>query len=292
MKGSFVVLITLALAVGSMTASPIVRSEAGLSANGLTPLFEDCFGSDKGAASTNKDEHANWARRQSTGTLVDNLAAKVAMVFNCTAVSDEQAVQAFAAASGVVARRLSEPARVADNSCFSGDRGTLNPNDSVHASWARTKKRGEIRDNLIGKLGVALRCLKAGEPQVELFAEISALLARTPGGATGASAGDCSGRAYSLAGVDSPKYGTAFSVNWSAPRNHPANDFLAVYKANTSLSDPANRIGWAYIAAPDPCGVVNFWAVYEMKPGAYDLYIFHWGSTTPVSNGVRMIVKP
>jgi hypothetical protein len=262
-----------------------------LAANHLTSPFEDCFGADKGAASTSKTEHGNWARGQSPQTLIDNLATKIAMVFNCTAVSDAQAVQAFAEASGVVARRLSEPVRVKNQSCASGDRGVLEPNDSAHASWARTKKRGEIRDNLIGKIGIALTCLKAGEPQVELFAEISVILARTPGGATPASASDCSGRVYSLAGIDSPKYGAAFSVNWTAPRNHPSNDFLAVYKANSSLSDAGNRITWAYLSG-ETCGVVNLWAIYGMRPGAYDVYIFNWGSDKPVSNGVRLIVRP
>jgi hypothetical protein len=280
------------LAVCMMTASAMERSKDGQPANGSTLVFEDCFGSDKGAASTNKTEHANWARRQSTKTLVDNLASKIAMVFNCTAVSDDQAVRAFAEASGVVARRLSEPVRVADKSCFSNDRGVLDPNDSAHASWARTKKRDQIRDNLIGKIGVALKCLKEGEPQAELFAEISTILARTPGGATGASASDCSGRTYSLAGIDPPKYGTAFSVNWTAPRNHPSNDYIAIYKANTSLSVAENRITWAYLSDPGPCGVVNIWAIYGMKPGEYDVYIFNWGSSAPVSNGVRLVVKP
>jgi hypothetical protein len=292
MKGFFVVLIAFALAFGTMAASPMVRSDAELPANGLTPFYEDCFGSDKGAASTNKTEHANWARRQSTDTLVANLSSKIAMVFGCTAVSDDQAVEAFGKASGVVARRLSEPVRVADKSCFSGYNGVLDPNDSTHTSWARRQKRGEVADNFIWKIGIALRCLKAGEPQAELFAEISTILAWTPVGATPASASDCSGRVYSLAGIDSPKYGSSFSVNWTAPRNHPSNDYIAVYKANTSLTDPANRITWSYLSDPGPCGVVNMWAVYEMKPGAYDVYIFNWGSSSPVSNGRRLIVKP
>ncbi len=286
MRSIVVTLIMLAAASGTFAASSNVKTAAHLP---IASVFEDCFSADKGAGSTNKIEHANWGRSQSTGTLIGNLQAKIAMVFNCTAVSNEQAIQTFGAASGVIARRISEPVRVVDQACFGNDRGSRNPDDKVHANWARTQSRATYRDNLIWKVGVALRCLKTGEPQVELFAEISAMLARTPGG----DAGKCDGRTYRLPGIAAQKVGTQFAVNWCAPANRAKNDYIAIYKANSALID-ANRINWGYLSHPPPIagGFVHFWAIYGMTAGEYDIYIFNWGATAPISNGVRLVVNP
>lgn len=289
MKPLCIVLIALSFAAANVSAEPNEHREVPTPAASSDPFFEDCFAADKGAASTNKIEHANWARRQSTGTLISNLAAKIAMVFNCTAVSDDQAVRAFAAASGVIARRISEPVRVADTMCFANDRGSRNPVDSAHADWARRQSRATYRDNLIWKVGVALRCLKVGEPQVELFAEISSMLARVPIDATAASAGDCSGRVYSLAGIAPVRVGQKVTVNWSAPANHSEADWIGIFPDGTTPNGNGVLNDWRYVPK-GTCGHVYINA--PPKPGRYYVYYLENNTYKPIGGGRLLIVNP
>lgn len=287
MRSVIAALFALLFLAGTMSAN--ASASTTVSGTLSSTLFEDCFASDPGAGSTNKIEHANWARRQSTGTLIGNLQGKIAMVFNCTAVSNDQAISAFGAASGVVARRISEPARAADQNCFGNDRGSRNPDDAVHIGWARTQSRATYRDNLIWKVGVALRCLKAGEPQVELFAEISTILARTPVGATPASAGDCSGRVYSLAGVAPVRVGQQVTVNWSAPANHSATDWIGIFPEGQVPGSSGVLLDWRYVPK-GPCGYVYINA--PSKPGRYYVYYLENNSYKPIGGGRLLVVNP
>jgi len=140
------------------------------------PLFGDCFASDRGAGSTNKTEHATWARQQSMDTLISNLWAKIQMIYNCPDVSDEQAVTAFGEISTLIARRAP------DAGCFNGDRGIINTDPAVHQNWARARQRTQVRDNLGAKAAAALRCLTETN-RVDFFAEASVMLASVPSAA-------------------------------------------------------------------------------------------------------------
>ena len=54
-----------------------------------------CFASDPGAGNESKTAHYQWAQGKSADTLANNLAGKIAMVYNCDVVSGDQAARAF-----------------------------------------------------------------------------------------------------------------------------------------------------------------------------------------------------
>src|ERR1700752_3774590 len=109
-----------------------------------------CFASDLGAGVETKSDHYNWALNKNVDFLANNLAGKVAMVFNCNAVSDDQAARAFGQISALIAQRAP------DVRCFNGDQGALNTDAAGHEAWARSTSRTQVRDNLAWKSAAAI----------------------------------------------------------------------------------------------------------------------------------------
>jgi hypothetical protein len=240
-----------------------------------------CFASDPGAGSEQKQDHYSWAQNQSVDTLANNLAGKIVMVYNCDVVSGDQAARAFGEISALIARRAP------DARCFSGDRGAIDPNASAHEQWARTKSRAVVRDNLAWKAAAAIRCLDAGHNRLDFFATASATLARVPGGATPASAGNCNSGQYSLAGVPPTRTGGQITVNWTAPQNHSERDWIAIFADGVTPQEGAN-VGWQYVPQ-GPCGYILLTAP---APGKYYIYYLLDNGYSPGGGAVMLQVNP
>jgi hypothetical protein len=132
-----------------------------------------CFANDPGMASTNRNDHYNWAQRQDGARLEANMRNKINLLFNCPSVTDDQLSSAFADFSVVIARYAQNAA------CFRGDQGVINTDWSAHKEWARTKSRDQLLGNLQWKMAAAFKCLnRAG--QSSLFADSSVAAAKAP----------------------------------------------------------------------------------------------------------------
>lgn len=280
------ILSCIIFAAAVMPALPSAQTNWGNTIDARTNIFtdrlpfEDCFASDPGAGNTNKTDHANWARRQSLDTLISNLWAKIVMVYGCTVVSGDQAAKAFGEISSLIARRAP------DARCFNGDRGIINTDATVHENWARTKTRKEVRDNLGAKAVAALKCLNEGNNRIDFFAEASAMLARVPGGATAASSGNCNSETYSLAGIDPPRAGQQFTVNWTAPRNHSLKDWIGIYRAGDPIAS-TNITAWQYVPT-GPCGYLVF---HALPVGEYYVYYFKDFTFNAAGGGVKLTIR-
>jgi hypothetical protein len=250
-------------------------------AGSVTAAAQNCFAANPGAGNTNKTDHYRWAQSQSLDTLVNDLWAKIVMVYNCTSVSDDQAARAFGEISALIARRAN------DARCFNGDAGVINPDASAHERWARTKTRVEMRDNLGWKALAALRCLDAGNNRLDFFAEASAMLARVPGGATPASSGNCNSGQYSLAGVPPARQGQQITVNWTAPANHPDGDWIGMFPENATPAE-GRTVAWQWVPK-GPCGYVILTAP---GPGRYYIYYLANRGYSPIGGGVFLAVSP
>ncbi len=203
------------------------------------------------------------------------------MVYNCDAVSGDQAARAFGEISSLIARRAP------DARCFNGDQGAINSDAAGHEQWARTKSRAVVRDNLAWKAAAAIRCLDAGNNRLDFFATASATLARVPGGATPASAGNCNSGQYSLAGVPPTRTGGQITVNWTAPANHPERDWIAIFPDGVTPQEAANW-GYKYVG-PGACGYVLLTAP---PPGKYSIYCLGSGGFPPLGGAVTLVVNP
>ena len=139
-----------------------------------------CFPNDSGMASTNRDDHYNWAQQHDPAEVEANLKDKINLLFSCPSVSDDQLTSAFADYSIVIAKY------VQDVGCFGGDSGVTNTDWSAHKQWAREKDRAALLNNLQWKMGTAFKCLsRAG--QSSLFADSSVVTGRTPLAVSGTS---------------------------------------------------------------------------------------------------------
>ncbi|HEY3027299.1 MAG TPA: WSC domain-containing protein [Pyrinomonadaceae bacterium] len=145
-----------------------------------------CFDIDPGIGNTNRDDHYRWAQQQDSTKLMNNLAWKIGILFNCSSVSGDQLAKGFGQMSGIIADYVSNPA------CFNNDPAVTGKDRSAHERWARTKTREQVRDNLQWKAVAAMKCLDR-DYQVAFFADESVALARIPssdgGGAGGGGEG-------------------------------------------------------------------------------------------------------
>jgi len=245
-----------------------------------------CFASDMGAGVEDKSSHYNWAASRNADTVANNLAGKVAMVFNCASVTGDQLAQAFGQISSLIAR--SAP----DVRCFSGDQGVLNTDAAGHEAWARTKSRQQVRDNLAWKSAAAIRCLDPAHNRPEMFAAESVMLARVPGGAPSApvtppAVGGCNS-GYSLAGAPAARPYEQMMFPWTAPANHPRRDWIGIFPKNVIPAD-GKWIGWGYIA-DGGCGSMPLNA--PGQPGNYDAYLMSDDTVKVLSGPVSVVVNP
>jgi hypothetical protein len=240
-----------------------------------------CFASDPGAGNESKTAHYQWAQGKSADTLANNLAGKIAMVYNCDVVSGDQAARAFGEISSLIARRAP------DARCFGGDQGAIDTSAAAHEGWARTKSRTQVRDNLAWKAGAAIRCLDVGDNRQDFFAEASAMIARVPGGATPGSAGNCNSGQYSLAGVPPTRTGGQITVNWTAPANHSERDWIAIFPEGVTPNEGAN-VGWQWVPK-GPCGYV---LLNAPGPGRYNIWLLADGGYSPIGGAVSLLVNP
>jgi hypothetical protein len=166
--------------LGLVCTSVVIGAAVLFPVQARTDPNNPCFASDLGAGVEDKSSHYGWAASRNVDTVANNLAGEVAMVFNCASVSGDQLAQAFGQISALIAR--SAP----DVRCFNGDQGALNTDAAGHESWARTKSRSQVRDNLAWKSAAAIRCLDPAHNRPEMFASESVMLARVPGNAPSA----------------------------------------------------------------------------------------------------------
>lgn len=274
----------LLLAAMTLTAMPFGSTLKNTTPHNVSPMSEsfvpteDCFAANPAAGNTNKLDHAAWARNQTVDTLVNDLWAKIVMVYGCTIVSGDQAAQLFGELSGLIARRAN------DARCFNGDRGAINTDDAAHERWARTKTRTEVRDNLGAKAAAALRCLDAGHNRVDFFATASMYLAMSP---TRSGHGiNCNNGQYALAGVAPQRAGTGFSITFSAPANHSERDWIGIFPDGV-LPAESRTVGWQWV--PKGC---NGYVVLKAPttPGKYYIYYLQNGGFTPIGGGVALTV--
>jgi hypothetical protein len=243
--------------------------------------YNPCFASDMGAGVENKSDHYNWAASRSVDAVASNLAGKVAMVFNCSSVSGDQLARAFGQISRLIAQRAP------DVRCFNGDEGVLNTDAAGHESWARTKSRTQVRDNLAWKSAAAIRCLDAAHNRPDFFAEESVMLARVPGSAPSAppAAGplNCNGQ-WAVRAVSPVRAGSPVTINYSAPADHQTTAWIGL---GVDPGD-AGRI-WDRVPAGS-CGSIQLKA--PPTPGVYYAYIYPDNGYGNVGSPDRVVVDP
>jgi hypothetical protein len=245
-----------------------------------------CFASDNGAGVEDESAHYGWAVSRSADTVANNLSGKVAMVFNCSSVSDSQLTAAFGQISSVIAQQ-GLPV-----SCFNGDQGVLNTDAAGHESWARARSRNQVRDNLAWKSGAAIRCLGSPESRASLFAKESVMLARVPGSAP--SVPPAAGLTCGQWGVqpNTPiRAGQLFSMNWAAPANHSGYAWIGIAR-DGEPSDNGAQTAWEYLKNDaGTCGKRDFEKTVP-TPGVWVAYIYANNGYSAIAGPVRFVVDP
>jgi hypothetical protein len=137
-----------------------------------------CFGNDAGAASTNRADHLNWARRQNSGAIQENLVDKLDMLFQCDGFSAADAARAYADLSVAIVQNVKNAA------CFDNDPDQMSPDWNRHHQLVQHLDRLDILDALELKFEFAFKCLDR-EGQASLFADASVAAANIPLGQSG-----------------------------------------------------------------------------------------------------------
>ena len=170
-----------------LTLSRPARSSGETNTPAVAIQGSPCFAVDAGIGNTNRDDHFRWAQQVDSTKLMNNLAWKIGIVFNCSSVSGDQVAKGFGQMSGIIGDYVSNPA------CFNNDEAVTGRDRSAHERWARSRTREQVRDNLQWKAVAAMKCLNR-DNQVAFFADESAVLAHIPssdgggeGGGTGSS---------------------------------------------------------------------------------------------------------
>lgn len=139
-----------------------------------TPPGAGCFAADPGAGGMDAKAHYDWAAKQDTVTLANNLSYKIGLLFNCSSPTEGTLSAIFADISVLLTAYRMDP------SCFGGDVGVLNTNweDHYDAFRGRKDRRNLLRDNLSWKLASAIKCLQRDRSsQLSLFANASTKIA-------------------------------------------------------------------------------------------------------------------
>jgi hypothetical protein len=131
----------------------------------------NCYASDPGMASTNRNDHYDWAQRQDASRLKSNLKSKVNILYNCSTVGDEAFANAFADFSVVIAQN------VPNAPCFNNDQGVISTDRNGHYQWAKTKSKQQLYQNLLWKMLAAFNCLNDTAKKA-FFADLSVSIAK------------------------------------------------------------------------------------------------------------------
>jgi len=152
-------------------------AQAGLSSScgGGGGAASTCFAQDPGMASTNRNDHYDWAQRQDAARLEANLKTKIDVLFNCPVVNSDHLSSVFADASVIIARYVPQAA------CFRNDPGAVSTDYGAHQAWARPLDRRLVLNNLQWKVASALKCLDRAR-QASFFADLSVAIAKGAGG--------------------------------------------------------------------------------------------------------------
>jgi hypothetical protein len=260
MKRSLVVLVILLAA----SASQLWRTAASPAHKAILNAFafqgSRCFDVDPGIGNPKRDDHYRWAQQQDSTKLMNNLAWKIGILFNCSSVNDDQLAKGFGEMSGIIGDYVSNPA------CFNNEPNVTGRDRGAHERWARTKTREQVRDNLQWKAVSALRCLNR-DNQVAFFADESEVLAKIPsnndGGGNssgGGAGGNCQGTmGYAVTVTpNAVRPEGTFSVNVTVPGgNPPERSWVGLFKDDQSL----NKYG--YLEDIKPAFTRNFTAPKE-----------------------------
>lgn len=238
------ILLLMVLVLLSQVSS--LASSIGKTPHSIAEVFaiqdSPCFAIDPGLGNTNRDEHYRWAQQQDSTKLMNNLAWKIGILFNCSSVSGDQLAKGFGQMSGIIADYVSNP------TCFNDDPHVTGRDRSAHEKWARTKTREQVRDNLQWKAVAAMKCLNR-ESQLAFFADESAALARVPsssereggGGESGSGrgGGNCPGVAgYSVTiEPNTARIGDSITVRLTIPGgNPPQGSWVGIFKGDSYLN--------------------------------------------------------
>lgn len=220
--------------------------------------FQNCFAIDPAMGSIMRNDHYGWAQQQDSARLINNLTYKIGLVFDCSSVNGDQLARSFGTMSSIVANYASNPA------CFNNDAGVVNRNQYAHERWARFKTRTEVRDSMVWKTASAFRCLDRNR-QVAFFADLSAAVANVPNDNAGpASASNCRTESYSMAGVPPARPGQQVTVNYTAPSNHSAEDWIGIFR----IGGDRTNLDWKRVPQ-GPCGYI---LLVAPGPGEYKIY--------------------
>jgi hypothetical protein len=181
--------ITFLAALAMLTLWTLARpakTHGDVLASTMTPQGSPCFNVDPGIGNPSRDDHYRWAQQRDSNVLMNNLAWKIGIIFNCSSVNGDQLASGFGAMSGIIGDYVSNPA------CFNNDVAVTGRDRSAHERWARTKSREQVRDNLQWKAVAAMKCLNRDQ-QVAFFADESAALAKIPSGNGGGGGGGTGG---------------------------------------------------------------------------------------------------
>lgn len=241
---------------------------------GLAPSCEGgggsgCFANDQGMASTNRDDHFNWAQQQDAAHLQANLQSKINLLFNCSAVTDDQLSSAFADDSVIIAKY------VQDSACFGGDSGVIDTDWSSQKAWARTKSRSELLSNLQWKMAAAFKCLNR-TGQLNLFADSSVTTAKAPRAGSGTGSGTGGGTTGSGGRGASPGGTSGSSANWSGTwKNVNGTSTLTVSGNGTALTaseiwnngERHGQVTWKNCKVQGNNATCDWDGTYEGDPG-------------------------
>lgn len=244
-----------------------------------------CFASDTGAGVEDAGAHYGWALNRSADAVANNLAGKVAMVFNCNSVSDAQVAQAF----GQISRLIGQQGLPV--SCFDGDQGVLSTDAAGHEGWAQARSRSQVRDNLAWKSAAAIRCLPTAERRASLFGDESAMLARVPGSAPSAPAPTTATNAQWVVTPQTPiRAGQKFTMSWSVPPNHSNDAWIGIVKAGEAPGK-GSGVSWEYLHNAGTSGSRQF-THPAPSPGVWDAYIYPEYGFEPVVGPFTFVVDP
>lgn len=240
-----------------------------------------CFSSDTGAGVEDESAHYGWALSRSADTVANNLAGKVAMVFNCSSVSDAQLATAF----GQISRLIAQQGLPV--SCYGGDQGVLKTDAAAHESWALARSRSQVRDNLAWKSAAAIKCLGSAESRASLFGTESAMLARVPGAGPSA---PVAGASWSVTPTTPIRSGVKFTMSWSAPANHSDKAWIGIVRAGEKPENGA-RTSWEYLDNAGTSGSRQF-AYPAPTPGVWEAYIYPDNGYAPSAGPYAFVVDP
>jgi hypothetical protein len=199
-----------------------------------------CFSSDPAMASTNRDDHYNWAQTQNGSQLEANMKSKINILNNCPSVNDDAFAATFAALSAIIAKYAQKIA------AFNNDIGASNTDPSAHYNWAKNQPREQLLQNLQWKTEAAFKGLNSTEQKI-IFADMSVQIAQ------GSQANRTSG---------------SNANNTGRNNNNGLNTQADEWKVWVKASPCSGRFDWITVAKDNPTGGGNFfYPANEIFPG-------------------------